>query len=290
MNPREDAHSKVPHTCLLKIQSVYDVLKSAERKAVEYIMTHPDEIPGISIVDLATRAGCSEATIVRLSKRLGYEGFPELKIDFARSSELPVFEYESISRDDEPHIVFRKVVESTVSALHDTVGIMDYEHYTAAVDAIVNAETVMFCGLGDAMHVALEAHQRFARAGKRSVAAVDPDFQLILARQLKPGDVIVAISHTGRSRTVVDTVKSAKEVGATVIAITNYPVSPLAKRADIPLLTAVFTQYLTVEVMSKRVTELCIIESLYVNYLIKKGKPAIERLKESDRVVRINKV
>jgi RpiR family transcriptional regulator, carbohydrate utilization regulator len=102
--------------------------------------------------------------------------------------------------------------------------------------------------------------------------------------------VLIAISHSGRSRTVLDVVKRAHDAGATVIAITNFPVSPIAKHSDILLLTAAFSQHHTGEVISKRISELCIIESLYINFLIKKGQPALRRLSQSNEAVQVHKV
>jgi len=73
----ENIH-RIPHNCALKLQAVYGKLKTAEKKAADFILQNPDAIFGLSIVEFAERAGCSEATIVRLSKRIGYEGYPEL--------------------------------------------------------------------------------------------------------------------------------------------------------------------------------------------------------------------
>ena len=288
-----DHTAQIPHNCLLKIQSSYEALKTAERKAADHLLAIPDRISRMTIIEFAAEAGCSEATVVRLSKRLGYEGFPELKSDFARFAHVEdstTEHYEGITRDDNPLMVFQKVIRSTMGALEDTLKIMEDGAYLRALDAIVDAGTIMFCGLGDASIVAAEAHQRFMRLGKQSAFALDADQQLMYAAQLKPGDVFVAISHTGRSRTVLDALRLAKDAGATIITITNFPFSPLAKRSDIVLLTAVFTSYLTVEVMAKRVTELCILESLSINYLNRVGGPAVERLRQSNTVVEINKV
>jgi DNA-binding MurR/RpiR family transcriptional regulator len=148
----------------------------------------------------------------------------------------------------------------------------------------------MICGVGDAHLVALEAYQRFVRIGENCQVSEDPDLQLIMAAHLSRGDVLLAISHSGRSRTVLDVVKRAREAGATVLAITNFPVSPMAKKADIVLLTAAFTQHHTGEVISKRISELCIIESLYINFLLRKGPPALRRLSLSNEAVRVHKL
>lgn len=288
-----DNVDQVPHSCLLKIHACYDALKTAERKAVDHLLRIPDRVSDISIIEFAAEAGCSEATVVRLAKRLGYAGFPELKVDFARANgpdEVSFEHYQGISRSDDPMLVYEKVLRSTVGALEDTFKITRSEAYRDALEAIIQADTLMFCGLGDASIVAAEAHQRFVRIGKRSVFSADPDLQLMYAAQLARGDAFIAISHTGRSRTVLDSLRTARDAGATVIAITNYPYSPIAKRSDIVLLTAVFTSYLTVEVMSKRVTELCILESLSINYMNRVGKIALDTLRESNAVVEVNKV
>ncbi|MFW6138944.1 MAG: MurR/RpiR family transcriptional regulator [Spirochaetota bacterium] len=281
----------VPRNCMLKIRSLYHVLKSAERKALDFLLAYPEKVKQLTITEFSDQAGCSEATVVRLARRLGYEGYTEMKADFAQSMKNNnSIGYEDIKWDDPPFTVFEKVVKSTVAALHDSLDIMNSEDYKKAVDAIYHANQIMFCGLGDASFVALEAQYRFLRAGKNSFAASDPDLQLIYGSKLQKGDVLIAISYTGRSRTIIDVVKQAKQSGATVIAITNFPISPIAKQADIVLVTAVFTQFLTVEVMSKRVTELCILESLSINYTLRRGEESINSLVKSLNVVDINKI
>lgn len=291
MAMNESNLDRVPHGVLVKIRALYDSLKSAERKLVDYLLAHPVDVPGAMIVDLADKAGCSEATIVRLSKKLGFEGFPELKAAFASPDESGRrLEYENILPSDDSIMVAKKVFDATCGALGDTFDLFEKEVYDRAVDALLAAPKIVFHGLGDAGVVATEAYYRFARIGENCRVSEDPDLQLIQAAHMKPLDVLFVISHTGRSRTILDSVRQARKSGATVILITNFPVSPLAKHADIVLLTAVFSKHLTGEVISKRVTELCIIESLYVNYLIRKGSSAMERLNISNEAVKVNKL
>jgi DNA-binding MurR/RpiR family transcriptional regulator len=281
----------IPRACLIKIRSVYDTVKSAERRAIDFILEHPKEVPQLTIVAFARRAGCSEATVVRVAKRLGYRGYPELRESFAGADGGGDFiEYGGIGKSDSYAAVARKVFEASIGALRDTVGLLNDSHYGKAVTALLGAKKIMICGVGDAHLVALEAHQRFIRIGENCQVSEDPDLQLIMAAHLARGDVLLAISHSGRSRTVLDVVKRAREAGATVMAITNFPVSPIAKKADIVLLTAAFSQHHTGEVISKRISELCIIESLYINFLLRKGQPALRRLSLSNEAVRVHKL
>jgi DNA-binding MurR/RpiR family transcriptional regulator len=108
-NPNTPANG-VPHRCLIKLKGLYHSLRSAERKAANYLLSASGSISDSGVVEFAQKAGCSEATVVRLAQRLGYEGFPELKTDFAQY-EGPVA-YRGISSSDEPEVVARKVFET----------------------------------------------------------------------------------------------------------------------------------------------------------------------------------
>ncbi|MEW5816681.1 MAG: MurR/RpiR family transcriptional regulator [Spirochaetota bacterium] len=281
----------IPHNCLIKIRSVYGTIKSAERKAVDYILEHPKEIGNLTIVDFAQKSGCSEATVVRLAKRLGYEGYLDLRADFAEDTGTDgIADYGGIRRTDKSATIVKKVFDASINALRDTFNVMDEKEYERAVNTLFSAKKILLCGVGDATCVALEAYHRFIRVGENCQVSDDPDLQLIMSAHLNENDVLIAISHSGRSKTVLDVVKKAREAKATVIAITNFPVSPIAKNADIVLLTAAFSQHQTGEVISKRITELCIIESLYISFIMKKGEPALKRLKQSNEAVRVHKL
>lgn len=281
---------KIPHLCVLNLQGVYSNLKTAEKKAVDYLLACPEKVMNMTVAEFSEAAGCSEATIVRVSKRIGYEGFPELKRDFIAFSKAEnSVEYDNISRGDTPVDILKKVFESSISALNDTLNILQVDSFNQAVSALTRAENIAFSGLGDAGIVAMEAHQRFTRAGKQTLYSPDPDIQLINATQLNPGDVLIAVSHSGRTRPVINTVKTAKDRGATVIAITNFPVSVLTKKADIVLQTAAFARTIHGEVISKRLTALCIIESLYLTYLMAHQETLSPFLNRANEIVKLNK-
>ncbi len=281
----------LPYKCALSIKAVYDNLKTAEKKAVNYIISKPEFIADLTIEECAKKAGCSEATFVRLSKRLGYSGFPKLKKDFAENKPgNDYLEYEEIEKDDDPFKVLEKIFESTVSAIKDTSRMIGKLEFEKALMALLDAKRIMFCGVGDAALVAMEAYQRFTRIGMNCFTHTDPDLQLVQTLQLEKGDVLIAISYSGRSKTVVETAKNAKAAGAIVITLTNYPVSPLTKKSDIILQTAAFSRYPTGEIISKRITELLIIESLYINYILKKGPAVMDILKKSNEIIINNKL
>ena len=282
---------QMPHACALQMQAVYSTLKKAEKRAADFLLGYTSGVYRLSIQEFASQAGCSEATVVRLSKKLGYDGFPELKRDFAEFDASPeIHEYTNILDDDTPLEVMRKVFESSSQGLMDTLDMLDTLEYGKALSFLLGAKRILFCGLGDAGAVAMEAHLRFLRIGVTSLYANDPDTQLIYATQLQPGDVVFAISHSGKSRQIFDTVKVAKDHGASVILITNYPISPLGKKSDVILQTAVFSKNITGEIMSKRITALCIIESIYLNFMLQSDPKYANNLKHANETIAMNKL
>ena len=281
----------IPHSCLVKLRAVYDSLKSAEKKAADLLLERPKFFSEASIVDAAEAGGCSEATLVRLARKLGYSGYPELKVHLGQGrDDKSVALYAGITEEDSYDSVTEKVFQASIQALKDTLNAIDKNEYKKAVEALSGADKIVLCGVGDAANVALSGFQKFIRVGVNVQASADPDIQLIAVSHLNKGDVIIAISHSGRTKSIVDLVKYAKGTGATIICITNYPVSPLAKNSDIVLLTAAFTEHVKGEVMSKRVTELCLMESLFVNVLLTKKEKFIDGLKRSNDALDVNKI
>ena len=97
---------KLPHNVAIKLQAVYDSLKSAERKAADYMLQYPARLASGTIGEAAAQAGCSEATFVRLARKLGYKGYCQLKQACGDGSLEPnlkgTYVYDTVSRQDSP--------------------------------------------------------------------------------------------------------------------------------------------------------------------------------------------
>lgn len=283
----------MPHGCLLRIRALYGTLKKTERRVVDFILKNADTMADCGVVEVAEAAACSEGTVVRVSKRLGYDGFLELKRDFARQEPDDSAEtaFPSIERNDPPLVILDKVCTTTISGIRDTAKVIAADDsLEVAVKCLLGSKRILFCAVGDAYAVSYEAYLRWMRIGHVALTASDLDEQLLLTAQLEKNDVVFAISHSGRSRNVIQVVKAAQKRKAKVIALTNYPISPLAKLADIVLQTAIFTTYERFEIIAKRIAELTIMESLFISFLFHNEKKHLDCLLESYGLIEPNKV
>lgn len=276
---------------LVKLKSVYDTLKSAERKAADLLLTNPKALADLSITDAARTAGCSEATFVRLAKKIGYKGYHQLRgaiEDSTGTKEISL--YPNLCENDQSPELLKKVFSASVRTIQDTLNIIDIRQYEAAVEALSRANKIAFFAIGDASSVALSGYYKFIRIGLNCSFFADPDYSLISSVYLKPGDTAVAISYSGETANVVEAIKKSKEAGATTIAITNFPLSPLAKESRIILQTAAFAHHLDGELMAHRVTQLCILESLYVAVFLKRKQEIEQLMPKVDEALKSSKL
>ncbi|MCJ7818417.1 MAG: MurR/RpiR family transcriptional regulator [Syntrophales bacterium] len=232
----------------------------------------------LSITDLAEEASTSEPTVVRFCHKLGLKGFMDLKLSLAR--DLPSSEYihESVHESDTLPKIFNKMLKAAKEAFNETMNTMDLELLERASQALASAKRTEFYGVGGSGAVAQDAHHKFFRLGVPCLAYVDPHMQAMSAALLKPGDVVVAISHTGSTKDILDSVKIAREAGATVIGIVGRERSPLSKLCDITIPVHSTEAALRLAPMTSRLVQLAIIDILFVSVALKGRKDTKDRL------------
>ncbi|MDR2371427.1 MAG: MurR/RpiR family transcriptional regulator, partial [Treponema sp.] len=207
----------------VRLQSVYSSLKTAEKKAADFMLKSPEKITENNITEAAGMAGCSEATLVRIAKRLGYGGYPELRSSIIKSggADIP---YSGVTAGSSDADIIRGVFTASIRAIEDSLNMLDVDGYIKAVEILKRAKKVLWVGSGDALMIALSGCFKFSRIGVDARCMNDFDNQLVQASQLSDNDAVIAISHSGRTGTVYDAVKEAKSHNAKIIAITNVPV------------------------------------------------------------------
>ncbi|MEX2542371.1 MAG: MurR/RpiR family transcriptional regulator [Trueperaceae bacterium] len=251
---------------LARIRGLESSLTKSESAVARLILDDSDEVVGLSVEALAERAGVSTATVMRLCQSLGYSGFREFKIALAYEqggASPPELEIE-MRAGDRPSELMRKVVLSEIQALRETLELIEESELDAAVNVLAGAGRIDVYGMGSSTPVVVDAYYRFLRIGLQVATPPDSHMQSVAAALLRPGDVALIVSHTGRTVEVLTAAQKAKEAGATVIALTSFLRSPLLRLADIGLVTAVRETTSRVEAMAARTAHLAVVDALYV--------------------------
>lgn len=264
---------------------------AAERKVADWIMKSPEAVVERSIIELAKLTGASEATIARFSRRLGYGGFGEMKISVARdtATESKVI-HENVNKSDSCLEIFGKVVSGIDETLMHTRSILDSEQLQLAAESIHNARKVLVVGLGASASVAMDAAHKFLREGIDCTFSSDNHMQIILASHLCEKDVVLAITHSGASKDIIETMELAKSCGARTISVSNYGKTPVERYSDICLHTASDeTQFRTLA-LSSRIAQLAIIDTMYLYIAMRRDKAALSAINKVESALTTKKV
>lgn len=269
---------------LLQVKVLYEKMGRAEKKIADWILDHPGDLIPLSICELAEKCDCSEATIVRFARRLGCNGYQELKISIARD-EGKTNVSDTVKKGDNCFEIFQKVSNDIYCSLERTKSALDRENLEKAAKAILSADIVAVYGLGNSAAVAIDAQHKFLRAGCNAFAYSDNHMQAINASHLKKGDVAIGISHSGSSKDVVEALKIAREKGAITICVTNEGKSPILKHSDIVLFTASNETRHSILGLNSRIAQLAIIDSLYLYLVSHKDDLALKAIEDTERAL-----
>ncbi|MDR5855381.1 MurR/RpiR family transcriptional regulator [Caballeronia sp. LZ062] len=275
---------------LSQVEAMREQLRPSERKLADYVLEAPREVLDLSMTDFAARAGVSQPTIARFCQALGFSGFREFKIRLAQSvaADVPTV-YRDVRSDEPAAGVAAKVLDRTIGALIAVRNSLSSHSVAAAIAILADARRIEFYGAGGSGIAALDMQHKFFRLGVPSVAYADPHTYTTSAALLGPGDVVVAISNTGRTKDILDACKSALNGGAKVIAITHGN-SPLARLASVGLFANVDEDTDIFSPMTSRVSHLAIGDILAVGLALARGPDLAEKLAEAKDVLERRRV
>lgn len=281
----------VPESCLPFLRAHYPALRPAERKVADFILAHAAEVAALTSVELARRAGVSDATVVKCSQHLGFAGFAQLKLALVRElATAPAGAFGEVTPKDSVAEIKDKVFHSNAQALTDTAKVLDPVELERAVHLILKARRIDFFGVGASGVVALDAQLKFMRIGLDCGCYPDGHVQATRAALLKPGDVAVVITHSGRTRDAVDVLELARQARASTICVTNYPSSPAARLADVVLLTSARETDLRSGALGSRLAQLTVVDCLFLAVAIRRHEQAMDYLTRTRAAVAGRKV
>ncbi|MGW5255865.1 MurR/RpiR family transcriptional regulator [Streptomyces sp. NPDC004012] len=268
VQPTEDTS---PAATLARIRAALPTLAPSERRVADAVLADPAQASGLSISALGKRADTSVATVMRFCRAIGIANYPQLRLALAAAAarehalggERPT-PGTDISATDTLDEIVKKIIYNEVRALEDSGAGLDLQALGRAVDAVAGARRIDIFGVGASAFVGQDLHQKLHRIGHMAFIWTDRHAALTAAALLGPGDVALAISHSGETEDTLEPLQAAAERGATTIALTNVPRSALAQSADLVLTTCARETPFRSGATVSRIAQLAIIDCLFV--------------------------
>lgn len=274
-----------------KIQLALPGLRKSERKVADFVTAMPDAALNMRIRDLAAKAEVSEPTVIRFCRAIGCEGFQHFKLQLAQHlASSATYSQFSVSPSDSVSNLSRKVFDSTIGSLLSVRDELDAGALEQAIQALCTAGRVEFYGFGASGSVAIDAQHKFFRLQVTAAAYTDPHIQHMSAISLKPKDVVIAISQSGRTKALIQSVHLALEAGATVIGLVPEN-TPLAEICSLPIYINIEDNQHMFTPVASRIAHLMVIDVLAMGVALQRGdllKDHLKRLNRSLRSLRSN--
>ena len=275
---------------LLVIRQNYSNFTPVEKKIADYIFKVEDQILDKSAQEVAKDLGTSTAALVRFSRKLGYDGFSQLKQKLSATYAFHADDkkyYEEVSDAETPRSLKNKLkvrinhmVETTNDALAD-------EAIKKAVTMIANKELIFVFGIGASAIVAQDIFQKFSRIGKKVVFLQDTHL-FVSALAVHQNDALfLAISMKGETKEVLDIAKLAQKMTIPLIVISGREDSTLAKLADCLLHSVSGEDYKmrTAATMSL-MAQLYVVDVLFYMYVSEHFAQSYEKLQQTKDVIK----
>lgn len=232
---------------IIRIKELKPQMNPAQRRISEIVLSHErnlQELGALSIGEFAGLGEVSEATVSRFVKFLGFENYRAFRTEILKGGFLQEKEYKKgqgydiVHQTDTTKEISVKIFEANIQSLIDTMSIIDAQELEKVADLIVKKRSLIIFAQGRSRVVADSIRFRLYRLGVVCSLYYDSHEQAIVSSLAKEGDLVMSISTFGKSASVINNSKRAKEKGAYVVGVSSYRGTPLEELADCMLISA----------------------------------------------------
>ena len=256
-----------------------------QRLIAKYIEEHSDKVAFMTASRLGATVGVSESTVVRFATEIGYSGYPALQQamqETIRSKLTSVQRLEMTSSNIAPERLLDAVLEQDIDILRRTKETVNREDFYRAADALQRAQRVYILGAGSSLALATFLSHYF-RLVFDTVHLVEATSEATILQQMihaGEGDAIIAISFPRYSKKAAKALQYASDRGVSTIAITDSPLSPLARHASHVLLA----RSDMVSFVDSLVGPLSLINALIVTVAIRRKGEVADTLRKIENI------
>jgi Transcriptional regulators len=264
------------------IRRFYSEMFLAEKKVADFILKNPQDVINMNISELAQASDTSDATVIRVCKHIGYSGYYQLKINLASEfGKQQVVDVDSIKTAPEDVVGFFDYVST---GIYDAAKHINMETFLKCIDSISHANTVYTVAWGNTGAIASDFAHRISRCGIKTFVSDIPEYMLRSINLGNEEDVLVAISHSGTSIHVIQTIEIARERGIKTILITNSVNSKAADIAEFVLSTEVKGQVFLDFGGASHIYEMLLVDAI-IYFLLEKNEKCTQRSDRAEMIL-----
>ncbi|MCS2155351.1 MurR/RpiR family transcriptional regulator [Scandinavium goeteborgense] len=277
--------------CLIRIRQRYSGLAQSDKKLADFILAQPDEARHLSSQQLAGVAGVSQSSVVKFAQKLGFKGFPALKLALSEAlasnpnpQSMPV--HNQIRGDDPLRLVGEKIIKDNISAMHASLDVNTEEKLRESIDLLRNARRIVLTGIGASGLVAQNFSWKLMKIGFNAVAEQDMHALLATVQAMTSDDLLLAISYSGERREINLAADETLRVGGKILAITGFSPNALQQRASHCLYTIAEELATRSAAISSTSAQMMLTDLLFMGLVQQDLEHAPDRIRHSEALVK----
>ncbi|MBV8042082.1 MurR/RpiR family transcriptional regulator [Pluralibacter sp.] len=277
--------------CLIRIRQRYPGLAQSDKKLADFILAQPDQARHLSSQQLASEAGVSQSSVVKFAQKMGFKGFPALKLALSEAlasnpnpHSMPV--HNQIRGDDPLRLVGEKLIKDNVAAMHASLDVNSEDKLLESVTLLRNARRIIITGIGASGLVARNFSWKLMKIGFNAVAEQDMHALLATVQAMTQDDLLLAISYSGERREINLAADEALRVGGKILAITGFSPNALQQRASHCLYTIAEEQATRSAAISSTSAQMMLTDLLFMGLVQQDLENAPDRIRHSEALVK----
>lgn len=277
--------------CLLSIRQRYAGFAQSDKKLADFLLAEPDRARHLSSQQLALEAGVSQSSVVKFAQKLGFKGFPALKLaisDALASSPDPlsITVHNQILGDDTLRVVGEKLINENLSAMRATLDVNSEEKLQQSVEMLRTARRIVLTGIGASGLVARNFGWKLMKIGLNAVVEQDMHALLATVQAMDPQDLLLPISYSGERREINMAADEMLRAGGRILAITGFTPNALQQRASHCLYTIAEEQATRSAAISSTSAQTMLTDLLFMALVQRDLEHAPERIRHSEELVK----
>lgn len=251
-------------SCIIRMSEARPILTDTEIEIADFILEHKSDVINATTQTLAQQTKTSPAAIIRFSKKIGFAGFTQLKIELAKDLSSDSLELDNLLDPQESmESLLKKSYQSNMQTIEKTYALIDPKIIERVSQEIILCHNIYLFGIGGSGTVCEDFQHKLLRIGKTSVYYADTHLQLTAVPNMQKEDLAFFVSYSGKTKEMITAAKWVKEMGLKSVAITQSLYNDLGKLVDMVITIPIEEKELRIGATSSRLSSLIIIDLLY---------------------------
>lgn len=277
--------------CLISIRQRYAGFAQSDKKLADFLLTQPDRARHLSSQQLALEANVSQSSVVKFAQKLGFKGFPALKLAISEAlasspDPLSITVHNQILGDDTLRVVGEKLINENLSAMRATLDVNSEEKLRQSVEMLRAAKRIVLTGIGASGLVARNFGWKLMKIGLNAIVEQDMHALLATVQAMDPQDLLLPISYSGERREINMAADEMLRAGGRILAITGFTPNALQQRASHCLYTIAEEQATRSAAISSTSAQTMLTDLLFMALVQRDLEHAPERIRHSEELVK----